>query len=92
MLRAPGHLGLHLDHRLPHQFGSTMRRQPGILMNVHPVLREDAKASQLQLPRSDPDGQPIEIDPQGVSETFLDDGIPFLRAAVTQATMTEMPR
>src|SRR4051794_11661317 len=36
------------------------RRQPGILMNVHPVLREDAEASQLQLPRSEPDGQPNE--------------------------------
>jgi hypothetical protein len=29
-------------------------------MNVHPVLREDAEASQLQLPRSEPDGQPNE--------------------------------
>src|SRR4051794_21771999 len=44
----------------PHQFGSTVRREPGILMNVHPVLREDAEASQLQLPRSEPDGQPNE--------------------------------
>jgi hypothetical protein len=37
-----------------------VRRQPGILMNVHPVLRGDAEASQLQLPRSEPDGQPNE--------------------------------
>src|SRR3954469_3791876 len=44
----------------PHQFGSTVRREPGILMNVHPVLRGDAEASQLQLPRSEPDGQPDE--------------------------------
>src|SRR3954465_12448984 len=29
-------------------------------MNVHPVLRDDAEASQLQLPRSEPDGQPDE--------------------------------
>jgi putative transposase len=29
-------------------------------MNVHPVLRGDAEASQLQLPRSEPDGQPDE--------------------------------
>src|SRR4051812_27915261 len=46
-------------HHPPHQFGSTVR-QPGILMNVHPVLRGDAEASQLQLPRSEPDGQPNE--------------------------------
>ena len=39
---------------------STMRRQTGILMDVHPVLRGIAEASQLQLPRSGPDGQPIE--------------------------------
>ena len=51
---------LSLDHHPPHQVGSTMRRQPGILMNVHPVLRRDAEASQLQLPRSEPDGQPDE--------------------------------
>src|SRR3954465_8506 len=58
-----GRDGLHrlsLDHYPPHQFGSTVRRQPGILMNVHPVLRGDAEASQLQLPRSEPDGQPNE--------------------------------
>ena len=51
---------LSLDHHPPHQVGSTMRRQPGILMNVHPVLRGDPEASQLQPPRSEPDGQPDE--------------------------------
>src|SRR3954462_24534 len=55
-----GRRRLSLDHHPPHQFGSTMRREPGILMNVHPVLRGDADASQLQLPRSEPDGQPDE--------------------------------
>jgi hypothetical protein len=34
--------------------------ETGILMNVHPVLRGDAEASQLQLPRSEPEGQPDE--------------------------------
>src|SRR3954453_2852101 len=64
-----GRDGLHrlsLDHHPPHQFGSTVRRQPGILMNVHPVLRGDAEASQLQLPRSEPDGQPNESSHQWV--------------------------
>src|SRR6185312_11967522 len=51
---------LSLNHHPPHKFGSTVRREPGILMNVHPVLREDAEASQLQLPRSEPEGQPNE--------------------------------
>src|SRR5688500_13475224 len=55
-----GRRRLSLDHHPPHQVGSTMRREPGVLMNVHPVLREDAEASQLQLPRSEPDGQPNE--------------------------------
>src|SRR4051794_22702388 len=55
-----GRRRLSLDHHPPHQFGSTVRREPGILMNVHPVLRGDAEASQLQLPRSEPDGQPNE--------------------------------
>src|SRR4051812_10968507 len=55
-----GRRRLSLDPPPPHQFGSTVRREPGILMNVHPVLREDAEASQLQLPRSEPDGQPNE--------------------------------
>ena len=51
---------LSFDHHPPRQFGSTVRREPGILMNVHPVLRGGAEASQLQLPRSEPDGQPDE--------------------------------
>src|SRR3954451_15459599 len=55
-----GRRRLSLDHHPPHQFGSTVRREPGILMNVHPVLQGDAEASQLQLPRSEPDGQPNE--------------------------------
>src|SRR4051812_12458662 len=55
-----GRRRLSLDHHPPYQFGSTVRREPGILMNVHPVLRGDAEASQLQLPRSEPEGQPNE--------------------------------
>ena len=55
-----GRRRLSLNHHPPHKFGSTVRREPGILMNVHPVLREDAEASQLQLPRSEPEGQPNE--------------------------------
>src|SRR5262249_1194207 len=39
---------------------STARRQPGILMHVHPVLRRNLKLQQPQLPRSEPDGQPTE--------------------------------
>src|SRR5262249_59957796 len=39
---------------------STARRQPGILMHVHPVLRWNLKLQQPQLPRSEPDGQPPE--------------------------------
>jgi hypothetical protein len=39
---------------------STTRRKPGILMDVHPVLPRIAEASQLQLPRPGPDGQPTE--------------------------------
>src|SRR5262249_7180644 len=39
---------------------STVRRQPGILMHVHPVLRWTLKLQQPQLPRSEPDGQPTE--------------------------------
>ena len=45
---------------LPNNQLSTVRRQTGILMDVHPVLRGIAEASQLQLPRSGPDGQPTE--------------------------------
>jgi hypothetical protein len=39
---------------------STARREPGILVHVHPVLPRIAEASQLQLPRSGPGGQPNE--------------------------------
>jgi hypothetical protein len=39
---------------------STNRRQSGILVDVHPVLLWNAKTLQPQLPRSGPDGQPIE--------------------------------
>ncbi len=34
--------------------------QPRILVDVHPVLLEGSAVSQPQLPRSGPDGQPIE--------------------------------
>jgi len=39
---------------------STNRRQSGIVMDVHPVLLWNAQALQPQLPRSGPDGQPME--------------------------------
>src|SRR5262245_47266724 len=39
---------------------STARRQPGILVHVHPVLPWNLKLQQPQLPRSEPDGQPTE--------------------------------
>jgi hypothetical protein len=45
---------------LPYNPLSTTRRKPGILMDVHPVLPRIAEASQLQLPRPGPDGQPTE--------------------------------
>src|SRR5262245_20157121 len=45
---------------LPHNPLSTARRQPGILMHVHPVLRWNLKLQQPQLPRSEPRGQPTE--------------------------------
>jgi hypothetical protein len=45
---------------LPHDPLSTKWRQPGILVHVHPVLPRIAEASQLQLPRPGPDGQPNE--------------------------------
>ena len=45
---------------LHHDPLSTERRQTGILVDVHPVLRRLAEASQLQRPRSGPDGQPVE--------------------------------
>jgi hypothetical protein len=43
-----------------HHALSTKRRQTGIVMDVHPVLRGITEASQLQLPRPEPDEQPIE--------------------------------
>src|SRR5207247_6940919 len=45
---------------LPYNALSTARRQPGILMHVHPVLSWNLKLQQPQLPRSEPDGQPTE--------------------------------
>src|ERR1700758_4357925 len=45
---------------LPYNPVSTARREPGILVHVHPVLPRIAEASQLQLPRSGPGGQPNE--------------------------------
>src|SRR5262245_58936947 len=45
---------------LPYNELSTARRQPGILMHVHPVSRWNLKLQQPQLPRSEPDGQPTE--------------------------------
>ena len=45
---------------LPYNPLSTTRRKPGILMDVHSVLPRIAEASQLQLPRPGPDGQPTE--------------------------------
>jgi hypothetical protein len=45
----------------PNKSLSTNGRQTGILVDVHPVLSlEKLKPRQLQLPRSGPDGQPIE--------------------------------
>src|SRR5437016_13333682 len=45
---------------LPYNALSTARRQPGILMHVHPVLPWNLMLQQPQLPRSEPDGQPTE--------------------------------
>src|SRR5882757_4624775 len=45
---------------LPYNALSPARRQPGILMHVHPVLPWNLKLQQPQLPRSEPDGQPTE--------------------------------
>src|SRR5450755_3605330 len=39
---------------------STARCRAGILVNVHPVLPRASEVSQPQLPRSEPDGQPVE--------------------------------
>src|SRR2546430_13162 len=55
---------------LPYNALSTARRQPGILMHVHPVLPWNLKLQQPQLPRSEPDGQPTESS-QLVSENAL---------------------
>src|SRR6266849_4913551 len=51
--RLPAHYGLN-------QTLSTDRRHSGILVHVHPVPPWNTEASQPQLPRSGPDGQPIE--------------------------------
>jgi hypothetical protein len=45
---------------LPYDPLSTARREPSILVHVHPVLPRLAEASQLQLPRPGPGGQPNE--------------------------------
>src|SRR5215471_5022518 len=45
---------------LPYNPLSTARREPGILVHVHPVLPRIAEASHLQLPRPGPGGQPNE--------------------------------
>ena len=45
---------------LPYNSLSTVRGQTGILVHVHPVLPWNPKSQQLQLPRSEPDGQPAE--------------------------------
>src|SRR4029078_7925862 len=45
---------------LPYNSLSTVRRQTGILVHVHPVLPWNLKYKQHQLPRSEPDGQPTE--------------------------------
>jgi hypothetical protein len=44
----------------PHHWLSTSRRQQGILMAVHLVSPWNTEASQPQLPRFRPDGQPLE--------------------------------
>ena len=45
---------------LPYNSLSTVPRQPGILMNVHPILRESLKLRQPQSSRLGSDGQPME--------------------------------
>src|SRR4030088_1017310 len=45
---------------LPYNSLSTVRRQTGILVHVHPALPWNLKSQQPQLPRSEPDGQPTE--------------------------------
>src|SRR5690606_13020155 len=51
---------LPLLQHAPDKLGPTQRRQAGILMHVHSAPRRSLKCQQLQLPRSGPDGQPIE--------------------------------
>src|SRR4029078_4643888 len=54
---------------LPYNSLSTVWRQTGILVHVHPVLPWNLKSQQPQLPRSEPDGQPVEssqLEPQPV--------------------------
>src|SRR5690606_18190384 len=51
---------LPLLQHAPDKLGPTQRRQAGILMHVHSAPRRSLKCRQLQLPRSGPDGQPIE--------------------------------
>src|SRR6188474_2329863 len=46
---------------------STVWRQTGILVHVHPVLPWNLKSQQPQLPRSEPDGQPVESSHLGLS-------------------------
>ena len=45
---------------LPYHSLSTTRHQPGILVHVHPVFPWNLKLQQPQLPRFEPDGQPVE--------------------------------
>src|SRR5436305_13734813 len=52
---------------------STIWCQTGILVDVHPVLRGIAEVSQLQSPRSGPDGQPTESPQLDRSAHRIDD-------------------
>ena len=61
----------------PRHLGSTVRRRTGIPMQVHPVPR-GPEASQLQLSRSGPDGQPIE---SSQLDDAFEDGVEQLCAA-----------
>src|SRR6266478_5437487 len=55
-----GHGRLPCNQHPAHQLGSTVRRQASILVHVHPVPPWTLKPRKPQLPRSGPDGQPIE--------------------------------
>src|SRR5256885_3242987 len=57
---------------LPYNALSTARRQPGILMHVHPVLPWNLKLQQPQLPRSEPDGQPTESSQLAMTTAVLE--------------------